>query len=497
MYQHFKNVLFTCFVIFLFSSHASALSSLKINRLESANFPFLKAYVSVEQDGIVAESVSPSDIKISVEGKRVAVKSITSLQNSGESVAMVLAVDTSGSMKQEQLSAIKKAIASLVSQKGKDDIAALISFNDDVTPECDFTKDSDEFLKKLDALKIKGKITVLFKALEYGLDRLKKTPNLPAIRYLIVLSDGKDEGEGFTLQSAVSKAKESHIPVYTLGFVSRADAKYLDNMVFLAKETDGEYRKIKIIDDFMSAYSDIAGKIFKQQVVEMKADFEGDGRDHNLEIQYAKDGDICTGRTAFFAPDLVKPIETPDKPEPGTEPVSESEKQWISGIPNNFLIIGLILLIILTFSILIVTQMIKPKPEPLHSNRDEYIPEEHEEWKEEPLSDYDLNDSSEKPSAPAEIKNPLILDIPSMGITFPLSIGIMTIGAYPDNSLVLDRDTVSGYHAEISGNGEEWILKDLGSTNGTRLNGERITNPAVINQGDMIRIGPFEIKVTR
>jgi DNA-binding winged helix-turn-helix (wHTH) protein len=55
----------------------------------------------------------------------------------------------------------------------------------------------------------------------------------------------------------------------------------------------------------------------------------------------------------------------------------------------------------------------------------------------------------------------------------------------------LESLRISRYHARIVLNEQEAILEDLGSKNGTFLNGERIAEPARLGQGDQIRVGPF------
>lgn len=50
----------------------------------------------------------------------------------------------------------------------------------------------------------------------------------------------------------------------------------------------------------------------------------------------------------------------------------------------------------------------------------------------------------------------------------------MTIGRADDNSIVIGHDSVSSHHGEVSIEGDAWVLTDLGSTNGTKLNGERV-----------------------
>lgn len=69
-----------------------------------------------------------------------------------------------------------------------------------------------------------------------------------------------------------------------------------------------------------------------------------------------------------------------------------------------------------------------------------------------------------------------------------------TFGRDPNCDIHLDHDTTSRKHAEIVGDGENFTLKDLNSTNGTFLNGVRLKSPHKIKENDKIRIGSFNIE---
>ena len=66
------------------------------------------------------------------------------------------------------------------------------------------------------------------------------------------------------------------------------------------------------------------------------------------------------------------------------------------------------------------------------------------------------------------------------------------IGRNRDNDIVVSNDRVSRYHAEIVREGDNLSIVDLGSRNGVRLNGWRISTPAELKPGDIIRIGGQE-----
>jgi pSer/pThr/pTyr-binding forkhead associated (FHA) protein len=68
---------------------------------------------------------------------------------------------------------------------------------------------------------------------------------------------------------------------------------------------------------------------------------------------------------------------------------------------------------------------------------------------------------------------------------------IITIGRLPDNSIQIDDASVSSHHAKLSRSGDHYQLTDLDSTNGTRVNGERISD-VQLQDGDRIRFGKIE-----
>ncbi len=65
----------------------------------------------------------------------------------------------------------------------------------------------------------------------------------------------------------------------------------------------------------------------------------------------------------------------------------------------------------------------------------------------------------------------------------------LTIGRHPASDLVLAEARVSGHHAAIDWDGAAWRLKDLGSRNGTTVNGKRLRTSRVLKPGDVLRFG--------
>ena len=67
--------------------------------------------------------------------------------------------------------------------------------------------------------------------------------------------------------------------------------------------------------------------------------------------------------------------------------------------------------------------------------------------------------------------------------------GDVTIGRAASCSVTLDDTFASQQHARVSAHSGQYVVEDLGSTNGTYLNRQRVAGPAAVNPGDRIQIG--------
>lgn len=81
------------------------------------------------------------------------------------------------------------------------------------------------------------------------------------------------------------------------------------------------------------------------------------------------------------------------------------------------------------------------------------------------------------------------LNGPRAGTSMELTPPGVSVGREEDNDVQLLVTGVSRYHAKITFNGSAWSILDLGSTNGTRLNGKQISAETVLADGDTIVIG--------
>jgi pSer/pThr/pTyr-binding forkhead associated (FHA) protein len=81
------------------------------------------------------------------------------------------------------------------------------------------------------------------------------------------------------------------------------------------------------------------------------------------------------------------------------------------------------------------------------------------------------------------------------GKAFELTVEKTTIGRVDDNAFPIPEGSVSSHHCEVLLRGADVVIHDLGSTNGTFVNGHQVTGEAVIKPGQILRLGQVEIRL--
>lgn len=85
---------------------------------------------------------------------------------------------------------------------------------------------------------------------------------------------------------------------------------------------------------------------------------------------------------------------------------------------------------------------------------------------------------------------------PGAGTAHAIPAGYSEIGRHPGSGIRLDEEGVSRRHAAMNRAGSHVVLSDLGSTNGTYLNGALLDAPRPLHDGDLLRIGHVELRLS-
>jgi pSer/pThr/pTyr-binding forkhead associated (FHA) protein len=78
----------------------------------------------------------------------------------------------------------------------------------------------------------------------------------------------------------------------------------------------------------------------------------------------------------------------------------------------------------------------------------------------------------------------------------PVGAKVTLLGRAPDCDCVLSDETVSRQHAALRHHEGFWFLRDLRSTNGTRVNGSRVLDEVEVRPGDRVTFGALAYRLT-
>ncbi len=96
--------------------------------------------------------------------------------------------------------------------------------------------------------------------------------------------------------------------------------------------------------------------------------------------------------------------------------------------------------------------------------------------------------------APTQV---VVVDGPSAGHSVPLADGPILIGRGSDAAIRLDDDYVSTRHARIGTSEGTFYVEDLGSTNGTYIGSQRLTQATAIQLGTQVRVGKTTVELKK
>ena len=86
-------------------------------------------------------------------------------------------------------------------------------------------------------------------------------------------------------------------------------------------------------------------------------------------------------------------------------------------------------------------------------------------------------------------QNLMIIDGPLAGSSFQLGSAPVLLGRSNEATVPLEDDYASGRHARLFPQGSRWFLEDLGSTNGTFVQGQQLTRAAAVEPGVQFKVG--------
>lgn len=498
----------------LFTQQASGAKSFSphILHMDLSHYPCVKVVVSVTDiANTPVAGLNRSNFQLITDGYPREDFKVIPVSKSKEGVAIVLGIDTSGTMRGKPLENAKRAVSEFISRMGPNDKTAIVTFNNDVNIISEFTSNKNELQNAVQGIKIAGNLTKLYDAMFEAI-RMTTLSGLPSRRVLIFLSDGKDEGSSATLDDCLTQAKTKELQVYTIGYESilkSVGKKYFKYLERIAKITNCVFFEALKESKLNRFYQEIGIHLQSQYLLTIKdINVKGDGKSHDLQIIVSDEGVTNTVYKKFMAPRII-----------------EKSQVWLYAIAGGT---GLFVLIAALVFIAIRKKRAQELPaeeieslesqeeiEPLEPAEESTEEKEKrkcpvchrvmaEDWseclfckKEAESKEVSISADPGSPDVSKPETQPfgrLVLNNgPQKGKEFILLYNRTNIGIAPENDVVVDDDSfASSNHCRIKFEDEKAVLVDLDSTNGTFLNGSKIKKADLYHQ-DIIRIGNTEL----
>ena len=489
------------------SAAAGPPTSLHISQAVAAGRE-IRAYLDVrDETGAAVAGLDAGQLHATVGAHAAPVRTLTPFAAAPTGVVYLFLVDLSRSLSAPRFARIRQALKDWVGALGAGDRAALIGFGDQVRVLVAPTADTAALGSAIAGLAPADGHTALHQALAraVALGRQQAT-DLPERRVIVTLSDGIDDAPGgISAEEVYAALAEGPIPIYAVGFSSVSDRARreagLNALGGFARRSGGVF-----VDggreDPGAAFAAMRTRIAEVYRAELQCpDCPLDGNRQRLQIDLRNAGLALTAGTDLrLLPEPAAPVAAPP-PGPPAEPApvvpTPAPPEPAPRLPWPSLAGGAALLAVLALAWVLARRR-KVASAPVIDGAAPLPPE---------VEDGGLR----PPSDPAPVAAPVMAPpVPRAALRATFMTGprrgqqvILTaapgavLGRVPGCDLVLTEDAeVSSRHAQIEAlaNGR-LVLRDLGSTNGTRLNGIAIETAHPLRDGDVIGIGQSELRV--
>jgi VWFA-related protein len=475
--------------------------------------------------------------------------------NPDANVAIALVIDLSGSMAGKPLEEAKTASTRLLDQlidvENDPDRIAFFGINRAVQPddktidssvEVPFTNDKNQVLNVVNFLAIEGnRPTPLYDALVRA---VHFTAEQGGRRAIILISDGFDTVSAMAAEDPMAEANRAGIPIFPISLsTNRVDEDYLQR---LAVRTGGEYRKAPAPEEF----SDLFQQVLDQMKLQYKLSYDSrvpqDDQQHSLLLRVRSPRVQAYNEVKFTVPGGLQPAATPaaesSAPAPTAIPTAEAAApgffdnvtSFIQDNPLPAALIGIALVLLVALLVLLFVWLRRRRA--MSKTAYDYGTAG-SEWSisasggAPPAPSGGITaappaaDSGVAPSptatvgsygippgpAPAPYAVPpaaaaaggtrviqrlpshvaMLVDAKNASRRYDL-LETTDVGRAQTNTVALSDATISRQHARIRLEEDHFVLYDLGSANGTFLNGTRVEQPVAIKDGDTVRFGEVE-----
>lgn len=272
----------------------------RIDAIDSEFFPQMAAYVTVlDGAGFPVVGLSATDFEVTEDGQPVSAEQLTVVTGTNVGNRVALVVDTS--MDEDDMVAMRAAVAAFVLALGPNDEVALVTFSDAATVVQDLTADKGRVASTVAELTVSGSRTDLYTAVEVAAGLLADADT--ARRTLVVVSNTGDNANLLPVEQAVSAASDAGVAVYPVTFATVPNAAPLQT---LADSTGGLVRLLDAPAQLRTELQTIALLLRQGYLLTFESGLAADGSTHTLGVSAGVAGETVAVENSFsIAPSRI------------------------------------------------------------------------------------------------------------------------------------------------------------------------------------------------
>lgn len=235
--------------------------------------------------GLPVSGLRASDLEVWQDAERIPEEnvSLAALRASGSRIAGVVAIDASGSMKGEAFAHAKEAALTLLELLDPQDPVAVLTFGDEVGEVVQFGEPRAQARKALRDLELdlaKGQHTHLLDGAHRAIELIRTTPALPRRSFVILLSDGEDDGSARSAEEVIALANgvedDPPILLFAIGYAGRTRAENTEALQQLAERAGGDFQRADSAGHLQDFFDAIAKQVLSSYVVRFPAELDGE-----------------------------------------------------------------------------------------------------------------------------------------------------------------------------------------------------------------------------
>lgn len=455
------------------------------------HLPLFTVYFDLtNEDGTTVTDISDAGLSATIGTNEASTRSVTRFEDSGEGVAYIFLVDVSRSLREHEFAEMSEALSGWLDEISDSDYAAIISFGNEVVVAQPFTQDKDSLKAAVTRLAPTDDRTRLHGALARGIEFGRLVDEtIPGRRIIVVLSDGVDDAPGgVTRTEVLDMLGEDRVPIYAVAYYRSPPTPALkaaiDDLGEIARRSGGSF-----VDAAGQSFEGIYDELRRRIRQIFVAIFEcptctAEGTRQRLQVTYSVADRVLSDGVDLRLHSGLEGSEGPD------------EDNSRRGLPPFALplMVFAAAASVLAAVILFRRRASFPATEPLPTSALS------------PLvtvaATEPVHAAGDSPAAP--LGPGLELRLAVLGTTPPASFSVrvtaeraITLGRGNECEVTIDGDRrLSSRHCELRFETGALVLRDLGSANGTFVNGVAIDAPRLLNDDDVLTIGETELRVT-